>query len=181
MLLQASRSLLLVIDVQSKLAPHIHQASQIINNNCWLLEVARELGVPIRATEQYPAGLGATVAPIMERLRSEEVLQKMHFSALKEESIKNHLADLDRQQIVLTGTEAHVCCFQTASELLEQGYEVYLVDEAIGSRYQRDKELALERLKQFGAQVVSREMVAFEWLEKAGTDTFRRISRGWIR
>lgn len=181
MLLQASKSLLLVIDIQKKLAPHIHQASQVINQSCWLLEVARELGVSIRATEQYPQGIGATVAPIAARLKPEEILQKMHFSALREETIKNHLADLGKSQVVLIGTEAHVCCFQTAADLLDQGYSVYLVEEALGSRQPRDKALALKRLQQAGAQLVSKEMVAFEWLEKAGTETFRHISRGWIR
>ncbi|SFX28978.1 hydrolase [Marinospirillum alkaliphilum] len=181
MLLQASTSLLLVVDIQSKLAPHIHQASNVINTSCWLLEIARELGVTIRATEQYPEGIGSSVSAIARLLKEGETLQKMHFSAMKEEHIHNHLADLGKPQVVLMGTEAHVCCFQTAADLLEQGYSVYLVEEGLGSRNPKDKQLALERLKQLGAQVVSREMVAFEWLEKAGTDTFRRINRGWIR
>lgn len=181
MLLQASQSLLLIVDIQSKLAPYIHQASHVINTSKWLLEVARELGVPVRATEQYPQGIGGTVPPLADLLEKGELLQKMHFSALKEESIKNHLAELNRQQIILVGTEAHVCCFQTAAELLEQGYEVFMVEEGLGSRNPRDKELALARLKQSGAKIVSKEMVAFEWLEKAGTDTFRKVSKGWIK
>ncbi|SFC22425.1 Isochorismate hydrolase [Marinospirillum celere] len=181
MLMQSTRSLLLMIDIQAKLAPYIHQASQVINTSKWLLEIARELDVPIRATEQYPKGIGGTVQPLAELLNQDEILQKMHFSALKEESIKDHLADLGRQQIILIGTEAHVCAFQTAAELLEQGYQVFLVAEGLGSRNPEDKRLALERLQQAGAQIVSKEMVAFEWLEKAGTDTFRKISKGWIK
>jgi nicotinamidase-related amidase len=181
MLLQASRSLLLVVDIQSKLAPHIHQASNVINTGCWLLEVARELNVTIRATEQYPAGIGSSVSAISERLKDGELLQKMHFSAMKEEAIRNHLADLGKSQVVLVGTEAHVCCFQTAADLLEQGYSVYLVEDGLGSRNPKDKALALARLQQAGAHLVSKEMVAFEWLEKAGTDVFRKISKGWIR
>lgn len=181
MLLQASRSLLLIIDIQSKLAPHIHQGSKVVNTSQWLIEVARELDVQVRATEQYPSGIGSTVPPLAKLLNEHEVLQKMHFSALKEENIKNHLAELNRQQIVMVGTEAHVCCFQTAAELLEQGYEVFMVEEGLGSRDPRDKELALDRLKQAGARIVSKEMVAFEWLEKAGTDTFRKVSKGWIK
>jgi len=181
MLLQASQSLLLIVDIQSKLAPYIHQGSRVINTSKWLLEVARELDVPVRATEQYPQGIGGTVPPLADLLDKNELLQKMHFSALKEESIKNHLAELNRQQVVMVGTEAHVCCFQTAAELLEQGYEVFMVEEGLGSRNPRDKELALQRLQQAGAKIVCKEMVAFEWLEKAGTDTFRKVSKGWIK
>lgn len=181
MLLQASRSFLLVIDIQSRLAPAIDKGSAVINNSCWLIEIARELGIPIRATEQYPQGIGESVPPIKDRLEASEILQKMHFSALKEPGIKQQLDDLDRKQVVIVGTEAHVCVFQTAVNLLEAGYQVYLVEEAVGSRKARDKELALKRLKQMGAQIVCREMVAFEWLEKSGTDTFRKVVKEWIK
>jgi len=181
MLLNASNSLLLVIDIQSKLAPAIDKGSVVINNSCWLIEVAKELYIPVRATEQYPQGIGESVPPIKERLAPQEILQKMHFSALKENKIKQHLAELKRKQIILVGTEAHVCVFQTAVNLLSEGYQVYLVEEAVGSRKAKDKALALERLKQMGAQIVCKEMVAFEWLEKAGTDTFRNVVRNWIK
>lgn len=181
MLLQASNSFLLVIDIQSRLAPFIDKGSLIINNSCWLIEIAKELGIPVRATEQYPQGIGESVLPIKERLEMSEILQKTHFSALKEPEIKNHLANLKRKQVVIVGTEAHVCVFQTSVELLEAGYQVYLVEEAVGSRKARDKELALKRLKQMGAQIVCKEMVAFEWLEKSGTDTFRKVVKEWIK
>lgn len=181
MLLQASRSLLLVVDIQSRLAPAIDKGSQVINNSCWLIEVAKELGVPVRATEQYPKGIGESVPPIKERLETSEILQKMHFSALREPEIKEHIVDLNRQQIVIIGTEAHVCVFQTAVDLIEAGYQVYLVEEAVGSRKASDKILALERLKQMGAQIVCKEMVAFEWLEKSGTDIFRKVVKEWIK
>ncbi len=181
MLLQASNSFLLVIDIQSRLAPFIDKGSNLINNSCWLIEIARELGIPVRATEQYPQGIGESVPPIKARLEASEVLQKMYFSALKETEIKNNLASLKRQQVVIVGTEAHVCVFQTAADLLAAGYQVYLVEEAVGSRKPRDKELALKRLKQMGAQIVCREMVAFEWLEKSGTDIFRKVVKDWIK
>jgi|AntRauTorckE6833_2_1112554.scaffolds.fasta_scaffold10296_2 nicotinamidase-related amidase len=181
MLLQASQSLLLIIDIQNKLAPHIDQGAKVVNTTQWLIEVARELDVPVRATEQYPKGLGTTVPPLAKLLADGEVLQKMHFSALKEESIKSHLKELGRQQIIMVGTETHVCCLQTAAELLEQGYQVFMVEEGLGSRNPRDKELALERLKQDGAKIVSKEMIIFEWMEKCGTETFRKLSKGWIK
>ena len=89
MLLQASNSFLLVIDIQSRLAPFIDKGSHLINNSCWLIEVAKELGVPVRATEQYPQGIGESVPPIKERLETNEILQKTHFSALKEPDRKS--------------------------------------------------------------------------------------------
>lgn len=181
MLIQASNSYLLVIDIQAKLAPAIDKSSTIINSSCWLIEVAKELDIPIRATEQYPQGIGETVTPIKSRINEADILQKMHFSALKEEKIKTNLNDLKRKQVVVIGTEAHVCVLQTAIDLLANDYQVYLVEDAVGSRKPKDKELALERLKQLGAQIVSKEMVAFEWLEKSGTDTFRKVVQKWIK
>lgn len=181
MLLNASRSFLLVIDIQSRLAPVIHQGASIINHTCWLMQIARELQVPIRVTEQYPRGIGSSVAPIKELFQPEELIQKMHFGALFEPEIKANLATLERKQVVVTGTEAHVCVLQTVIGLIEAGYEVYLVEEALGSRKPQDKLLALQRMQQLGAQVVSREMVAFEWLHKAGTDTFRKLVQNYIK
>lgn len=181
MLLQTSNSLLLVIDIQSRLAPYIHQGSKVVNNTLWLIEVARACEVPVRMTEQYPQGIGPTVPPIAAKIDSNELLQKMHFSAVKEPDIKDHLAKLGRQQIIVTGTETHVCCLQTSLDLLELGYEVYLVEEALGSRRDADKKLGLQRMQQAGAVIVNKEMVAFEWLEKAGTDQFRQVSKNWIK
>ena len=181
MLLQASSSLLLVIDIQSKLAPHIDQAEQVIAATDWLIGVARELGVPVRATEQYPQGLGSTVPEIAAWLKPEEIWQKIHFSACREVPIAQQLAALQRPQIVLAGTEAHVCCLQTAAGLLASGYAVFLVEEALGSRRDSDKQAALARLQQAGAQRVTREMVAFEWLEQADSAIFRKVSRQWIK
>lgn len=181
MLLKSLNSFLLVIDIQSRLAPAIDKGSSVINNSCWLMEIAKELDVPVIATEQYPQGIGESVPPIKERLEAKNILQKMHFSALKEPEIKQRLAELNRKQVVIVGTEAHVCVFQTAADLLEAGYQVYLVEEAVGSRKAQDKKLALKRLKQMGAQIVCKEMVAFEWLEKSGTDTFRKVVKEWIK
>ena len=180
-LLTADRSLLLLIDLQSKLAPAIHNNAEVEQRCRWLVEVARELAVPVLATEQYPQGLGVTVPSVLALLKSEEILEKIHFSAYKEPHIQAALADAGRRQIVLCGTETHVCVLQTALDLVAAGYQVYLVAEACGSRRDSDKQLALGRLQQAGVVIVSREMVAFEWLQRAGTAQFRHISKGWLR
>ena len=181
MLLQADQSLVLLIDMQQKLAPAINEGKAVEQAAAWVLQVALQLDVPVWATEQYPHGLGPTLSSLSELIPPENILQKIHFSALKEPHIASSLACTERKQIVLMGTEAHVCVLQTAIELLGLGYQVFLVAEAVGSRTEANKLLALSRMQQAGAIIVSQEMLAFEWLKKAGTDTFRQISKGWIR
>ncbi len=181
MLLTAENSLLLLIDLQSKLAPAIHNNTEVEQHCRWLVEVARELAVPVLATEQYPQGLGVTVPSLLVLLKSEEILEKIHFSADKEPHIQAALADSGRRQIVLCGTETHVCVLQSALDFISAGYQVFVVAEACGSRRDSDKQLALGRLQQAGAVIVSREMVAFEWLQQAGTAQFRQLSKGWLR
>lgn len=181
MLLQADQSLVLLIDMQQKLAPAINEGKAVEQAAAWVLQVALQLDVPVWATEQYPQGLGPTLSSLSELIPPENILQKIHFSALKEPHIASSLACTERKQIVLIGTEAHVCVLQTAIELLGLGYQVFLVAEAVGSRTEANKQLALSRMQQAGAIIVSQEMLAFEWLKKAGTETFRQISKGWIR
>lgn len=180
MLLQAEQSLVLVIDIQQKLAPAIFETKDVEQAAAWVLQVAIQLEVPIWATEQYPQGLGSTLLSIAELVPETQVLQKMHFSALKEPHIVSSLALTGRKQIVILGTEAHVCVLQSVLDLLRLGYQVFVVAEAVGSRTAENKQLALNRMAQCGAQIISKEMLAFEWLECCGTDTFRQISKGWI-
>ena len=108
------------------------------------------------------------------------MVEKLLFWAVAENRLEA-MPDFSRRQIVLTGTETHVCVLQTALDLLALGKEVFVVAEAVGSRRLTDKELGLARLRQEGCRIVSREMVAFEWLRKAGTDMFRQISREFLR
>ncbi len=181
MLLQKDRSMLLVIDLQQKLAPVIDQQHSVINAACWALQVATQLQVPVLVTEQYPQGLGSTVPAVAALIAADAVLTKIHFSAWREPLFQQRLQQLAKQQIILIGTETHVCVLQTAMDLLAAGYAVFIIEEAVGSRTAANKALALSRLQQAGAQIISLEMLAFEWLEQAGTDLFRHISRGWLR
>jgi len=181
MLLHAEQSQLLIIDVQNKLAPAIDGFAAVEQHCLWLLTLAREFHIPVLATEQYPQGLGVTVPSLLSQLRSEEILEKIHFSAAKEPHVLAALADQQRPQLVLCGTESHVCVLQTAVDLLRLGYQIFIVEEAVGSRRASDKALALARLRQAGVQILSREMVAFEWLQQAGTSQFKQISQRFIR
>ena len=181
MLVHKDRSVLLVIDLQQKLAPAIDQVEQVLSAACWVLQIANQLQIPILTTEQYPQGLGATVPAISALLPANTVLEKIHFSAWQEPAIQQQLRQLHKQQMVIIGTEAHVCVLQTAMDLIEAGFAVFVVEEAVGSRTPANKALALQRLQQAGAQIISQEMLAFEWLGRAGTEQFRQISRGWLR
>jgi nicotinamidase-related amidase len=180
MLIRADQSMLLLIDLQERLAPAIHDIDAVLRHNLWLVAVAQRLGVPVAATVQYPTGLGPMVPALTARIPAEEVVEKIHFSAVADGCL-DALAGFSRRQVVLTGTETHVCVLQTALGLLGMGKEVFVVAEAVGSRRPEDRALALERLRQEGCRIVSREMVAFEWLHKAGSDIFREISREYLR
>ena len=180
MKLDAHRSVLLIIDLQERLLPAIDQGVSVIEHAAWLIGVARQLQVPVLLTEQYPQGLGGTSPAIAQLIHPEERIEKIHFSAVAEGNLLNH-PSAQRKQWVVCGTESHVCVQQTVLDLLAAGREVAVVEEAVGSRQARDKALALERMRRHGADIVSREMVAFEWLGKAGTPAFRSILKDFIR
>lgn len=180
-LIRRDSSFLLLIDIQERLAPAIDQVELVIRRNRWLLQVASELKVPVTITEQYPQGLGPTVAGLQKFTASADVLEKTHFSALAEPGIAEQLRSLKRPQVVITGTEAHVCVLQTAIDMQRDGFQVFIVQDAVGSRTEKNKTLALERMRQAGCVIVSSEMVAFEWLHKSATDEFRRISKNYLR
>lgn len=181
MLMRAETSCLLVVDFQERLMPAIHQADQVVANGVWLIQIAQRLGVPILASEQYPQGLGHTVSAIRQLLPAGAFVEKTHFSCAAELECMRRIDVLDRSQIVLVGAEAHVCVLQTALGLRVAGKDVYLVADGVSSRSPTDVQLALERMRAEGVRVVSREMVVFEWLHRAGTETFRAISREFLR
>ncbi|MGE5492229.1 MAG: isochorismatase family protein [Actinomycetota bacterium] len=180
MKIDKSESTLLIVDLQARLLPAIEEGATVLENALWLIGIAKRLGVPILVTEQYPQGLGRSASEIVDALPAEAFIEKKSFSAVMEGRLLR-APGADRKQWVVAGAEAHVCVQQTVLDLLASGREVFIVDEAVGSRRGRDKELALQRMQRHGADVVSREMVAFEWLEEADTDIFRDILKGFIR
>lgn len=180
MLLAADRSLLLVVDVQQKLMPAIDDGTGVVERIAWLVRVAQRIGVPVAASEQYPQGLGPTVAPLSALLPREAVATKMHFSCAAAGCL-SQLPGGDRPQVVIVGVESHVCVLQSALGLAAQRREVFVVADAVGSRRADDKALALARMRRHGVDVVSREMVVFEWLHAAGTELFKVVSREFLR
>jgi nicotinamidase-related amidase len=180
MLIDARNSALLVVDVQGRLVPAIAGWQNLLDQVIWLIRVARRMDIPVLACEQYPQGLGPTHPDVAAELPAGCIAGKLHFSA-----VAGACHGLDQAggpgQLVVCGMETHVCVLQTVMELQAGGRQVFVVEEAVGSRRASDKALALARMREAGAGIVSREMVAFEWLRKADTDLFREISRNFLR
>lgn len=180
MLIERDRSALLVVDIQERLLPHIHEGQAVLDNAVWLVRLAQRLGVPVMVSEQYPKGIGPTVAALRGLTFPENVAEKLHFSCVAAKCLER-LPGAERPQVVVAGTESHVCVLQTVLDLRARGREVFVVAEAVGSRRPSDKELALARMRAHGIEIVSREMAAFEWLRQAGTDEFRAVSREFLK
>jgi len=180
MLIDARDSALLVVDVQGKLVPAIAGWQGLLDHVIWLIRVARRLEVPVMACEQYPQGLGPTHPAVTAELPAGCIAGKLHFSAVAGACHGLALPGGPGQYVVC-GMETHVCVLQTVIELLASGRQVFVVGEAVGSRREGDKTLALERMREAGASIVSREMVAFEWLRRADSEVFREISKSFLR
>ena len=176
MLLDMQKSCLLIVDVQEKLAPVMSDPRRVIHNCTLLLRFAKRLTIPATVSEQYPHGIGPTVFDLREWIPEGCVISKTHFSCLAEPALAKRLGAIARPQVVVAGIEAHICVLQTVFDLLGQGNEVFVVADACASRRPENETLALDRLRQGGASVVSLEMVLFEWLRAAGTPEFKELA-----
>lgn len=180
MLMDRENSVLLVVDVQERLLPHIHEWQRTLDNAVWLVRLAQRLGVPVLACEQYSKGVGRTHADLRALIPSAAIAEKLHFSGVAARCLEG-LPGSERRQWVIAGIESHVCVMQTTLDLRWQGKEVFVVADAVSSRSPTDKELALARMRSHGVEIVSREMVAFEWLRQGGTDLFREVNSAFLR
>ena len=177
MLIEAATSALLLVDVQERLAPAVEGGEACVARCRILLEAAGRLAVPMLATEQYPEGLGPTVPELAALLGPARTYAKRCFAASAEPRIAAALQELGRPQIVLCGMEAHVCVLQTALDLLRLGLRPIVVADAVASRRAQSRQLALDRLRANGSEIVDSEMVLFEWLHEAGTADFKALIR----
>ncbi len=172
---EPERSVLLIVDVQARLAPHVLGAEGIERRCIAMVKAAQALNVPVFLTEHCPEALGPTLSSIREPVPASHVIGKRHFSAMEEQALPAALRKGARNQVLLAGMEAHVCVLQTALGLLAAGYECWLALDAIGSRRTDDRLIALERMRDCGARAVSAEMVLFEWLKHADHPAFRSV------
>ena len=193
MLLDPQESQLVLVDYQHKLVPAIHDAPGTLANAVRLAKLARLMEVPLFGTEHNPAGLGSTVAELKPLLP--RVFAKMDFSAAEvllsqlrppvrqggnARSLPKHLQKREapaseRASVVIAGWEAHVCVLQTALGLLEEEFDVWVVTDACGSRTERNRDAAFDRLAGAGCELVTTEMVAFEWLQSADDPRLKEV------
>jgi nicotinamidase-related amidase len=180
MRLQREETILVVIDVQEKLMPVIDAADTVVANLDRLIRGFHVLGVPLLVTEQYVKGLGPTVATLrrtLEETAGYDPIEKSCFSAARCSTFMERIRATERRHVVVAGVETHVCVHQTIGDLLEAGFDVTIIADAVSSRSASNREIALRRIVSEGARLSSTEMVLFELLGASGTDDFRAISK----
>jgi nicotinamidase-related amidase len=175
LLMSPNNTALLVVDVQEKLVPAIQSHPRMVWNIGRLIDAAKLLGVKVLATEQYPKGLGATVAELRRRL--DVAPEKTMFSCRECAGLLRPLRDQGIEQLIVVGIETHVCVQQTTLDLLSMGFGVYLAVDALGSRNDLDHQTALQRMQACGAMVTTTEAAMFEWCETSSHPQFKAISQ----
>jgi nicotinamidase-related amidase len=172
--LERGRAALVVVDVQEGFRKAIPDFERVANATATLIQGAEAIGIPVIVTEQYPKGLGATDPHIAQALpEGVEPLEKLAFSAPEADGF-----DLGgRDQALICGIETHVCVNQTTLDLLTGGVEVHVARDAVGSRFEQNREIGLERMERAGATVTSVETALFELVGRAGTDEFKAVQR----
>ncbi|MDQ7072293.1 MAG: hydrolase [Gammaproteobacteria bacterium] len=179
MTVNSENSLFVVIDIQQRLMSAMPEqlAKAVLTQTGILLQAATSLTIPVMVTEQYPKGLGSTVEDLEPHLSAAKKIQKTCFSCADQNEFMSSLRASHRRQIILVGMEAHICVLQTALALLAQGFQVFVVEDAVCSRTQQNQTNALNRLRQAGVIVTNTESVLFEWLADAKHSEFKTLTK----
>jgi nicotinamidase-related amidase len=179
--LDPRESIVIVVDTQERLFSAMPElaGNDLIRSGTVLLEAAALLGVEAIATEQYPEKLGPTLAPIAEKLQalSAPRIPKLDFSACREGAFVSALAKIERRKAIVIGMETHICVFQTARDLAIRGFTVHVPIDGVASRRDDHRAAGLELCRAAGAILTTTESVVFDWLGRAGSDTFKKISK----
>ncbi len=175
--LDRTKAALLVIDIQSRLTPTMPSdaLARVVKYTRALVGAAKELGMPVLATEQYPKGLGELIPEVREVLPSPPLV-KMHFSCGADPAFAAALEKTGRRQVVICGMETHVCVFQTVRDLVSMGYEVHLCSDAVASRQEMHRANGIELCRQAGAVITNAETVIFDLLHLSGTPEFKKVA-----
>ncbi len=166
-----------IIDIQEKLLPHMHEGEIILQNCLKFIEGLQILSVPMIVTQQYTKGLGPTVPSIVQMFSDFNYIEKLSFSCFEEPYFAEQIKRLGMSNIILFGIETHVCVLQTCIDLIKAGFKPVIVEDCVSSRKPNDKHFALERMRQEGASITTLETILFEITRHAGTEQFKKISR----
>jgi nicotinamidase-related amidase len=170
----SGQSLLLIIDLQEKLMKAMDQAEKVYRNTRIMLAACHQLNIPVVVTEQYPKGLGRTVSDVADHLNEHLLLEKLSFSAATEEMLEQ-LKGFKCKQLLVVGSETHVCVFQTVRDLLAAGFELYVLRDAVCSRRKENYKNGIELMKNEGAVITDTETAFFDLLKLSGTPDFKAI------
>ncbi|HSB60470.1 MAG TPA: hydrolase [Vicinamibacteria bacterium] len=175
-LLRPERTVLVVVDLQEKLLPVIGGRERVVKNSLLLMRLAGILGIPVVLTTQYRKGLGEIVPEVRAAAPDAEPLDKVSFGCFGDEAFLGRLRGLPgRDQLLVTGIESHICVAQTVLGALEQGYQVHLVGDAVGSRAEENCRTGLARMERAGATLSSAEMATYELLGRSDSDAFKKM------
>ncbi|MBN1612923.1 MAG: isochorismatase family protein [Deltaproteobacteria bacterium] len=172
---EREKSLLLLIDLQEAMAKVIEEWQETVRRVNQLIGAAEILDIPILVTEHYRKGLGETLREVGLPAGKAALFQKEYFSACLEEDFLKTVAGFNRKQVVVAGMETHVCVLQTALDLIQAGYQVHLVKNAVASRFQEDRQAAVDLFREAGAVITTAEIVIFQWARRSNTDLFRKL------
>ena len=173
--LNRDETLLLVVDIQDRLARVMNDKDQVIHHSRILIHAAAEMDFPVLVTEQYPKGLGLTVPELLDCVDEDRLFTKNSFTAYTDQ-VKEALGRLGRKKILIAGMETHVCVFQTARDLLGDGYQVFLVGDAVTARTRINHMNGLDLIRSMGAVITNTETAVFDLLKVAGTPEFKVMS-----
>ena len=175
-LLDMSNAALLIIDIQERLAVVMDKKDQVVRNTLHLVELAKMQNVPVVVTEQYPKGLGRTLPEISAALPSYLPIEKVSFNCCGEATFNEQIRRLGKKKIVVTGMETHICVLQTSVGLLQEGFDVHLVQDAVCSRTKANWKSGVQFIRDAGGVITNTETALFQLLGVAGTQEFKTIS-----
>ena len=175
-LLTPQNAILLIVDIQDRLFPHMHEGKQLADNTAILIQSAYHLGIPIIVSEQYPRGLGSTIPQLQQLLAKETLIfEKRAFGCWEDAAIRNSIQSLARPQLLVCGIETHICMSQTVHQLLDADYEVHIAVDATTSREETSKQLGLQKMQTSGAILTNTEMAMFELLQTSRHPQFKAL------
>jgi nicotinamidase-related amidase len=174
-MLELNNTLLAVIDIQGNLAHAMYDKESLFKATGQLIKGIKCLEIPVILTEQNPKGLGPTISEIRELMPDVTAIPKISFSCCKEKAFMDEVKKIDKRHVLISGIESHICIYQTTAELIDMGYEVHIVTDAVASRDPKNRDIALKKMERMGATITCVEMALFELMKTAEHPKFRDI------